>query len=73
MFLLSYATAKALAAAIITAEVPTEKIIAMMVGRTVEDLYPRLTARKAEVILKTDHLSGFAKPRSAWFSHAASR
>jgi len=39
-----------------------------MVGRTVEDLYPRSIRKQGEVILKTDHLAGRIKPRSASFA-----
>jgi ribose transport system ATP-binding protein len=52
----------------ITADVPSQKIIAMMVGRTVEDLYPRSPRRQGEMILKTDALAGTNKPKSASFS-----
>jgi ribose transport system ATP-binding protein len=52
----------------VTAEVPSEKIIAMMVGRTVADLYPRSPRRQGAVILTTDKLAGTSKPRSASFS-----
>lgn len=52
----------------ITAEVPAEKIIALMVGRTVADLYPRSVRTQGPVILTTDYLAGVTKPRSASFS-----
>jgi ribose transport system ATP-binding protein len=49
-----------------TAGEPIDKIIAMMVGRKVTDLYPR-SARNddGEVILDVSHLAGTTKPRSA--------
>ncbi|NLH16414.1 MAG: sugar ABC transporter ATP-binding protein [Phycisphaerae bacterium] len=49
----------------ITADVPTERIIAMMVGRTVDELYPRSPRTPGEVLLEIDGLSGPGKPRSA--------
>jgi len=51
-----------------TADVPAEKIIAMMVGRQVADLYPRSPRKQGEVILSTDRIAGLTKPRSASFS-----
>ncbi len=44
---------------------PTEKIIAMMVGRSVEDLYPRSPRTPRETILQIHDLAGLAKPQSA--------
>lgn len=49
----------------VTAEVPNEKIIALMVGRNVEDLYPRSHRTPGEVILEIKDLGGVVKPRSA--------
>lgn len=49
----------------ITVDVPTERIIAMMVGRTVDELYPRSPRTPGEVLLEIDGLSGPGKPRSA--------
>jgi ribose transport system ATP-binding protein len=51
-----------------TADVPAEKIIAMMVGRQVADLYPRSVRKQGEVILSTEQLAGMTKPRAASFS-----
>jgi ribose transport system ATP-binding protein len=48
-----------------TADVPAEKIIAMMVGRQVADLYPRSVRKQGEVILSTEQLAGMTKPRAA--------
>ena len=49
-----------------TAGTPTERIIALMVGREVDDLYPR-SARSddGEVVLEINNLAGRDKPRSA--------
>jgi ribose transport system ATP-binding protein len=49
----------------ITAEVPNAQIIALMVGRSVEDLYPRDPRTAGEVLLEIKHLAGNAKPRNA--------
>jgi ribose transport system ATP-binding protein len=48
-----------------TAETPIEKIIAMMVGRQVEDLYPRSPRKQGEAILELKRVAGATKPRSA--------
>jgi ribose transport system ATP-binding protein len=48
-----------------TADVPTERIISMMVGRTVDELYPRSPRTPGEVLLEIEGLSGLGKPRSA--------
>ncbi len=48
-----------------TAEVPNEKIIALMVGRNVEDLYPRSPRTAGDVILEVKELGGVIKPSSA--------
>jgi ribose transport system ATP-binding protein len=50
----------------ITATTAVHEIIAMMVGREVNELYPR-SARSddGEIMLKVDHLSGVGKPISA--------
>jgi ribose transport system ATP-binding protein len=48
-----------------TAGAPSEKIISMMVGRSVEDLYPRSARTPGEVILRVENLAGSAKPRAA--------
>ncbi len=42
-----------------------EQIIAMMVGRSVEDLYPRSAHEPGEVLLEIKDLAGVAKPTSA--------
>ncbi|HZK79984.1 MAG TPA: sugar ABC transporter ATP-binding protein, partial [Humisphaera sp.] len=51
-----------------TADVPEKRIIAMMVGRDVHDLYPRSTRKAGEVALEVEHLSGARGPRSASLS-----
>ena len=48
-----------------TAGAAPEAIIALMVGRTVADLYPRSPRRPGDVILEVHNLGGPAKPRSA--------
>lgn len=47
------------------ADTPNEKIIAMMVGRDVEDLYPRSQRTPGEVVLELEDVAGRAKPRRA--------
>ena len=49
----------------VTSETPNEKIIALMVGRNVEELYPRSQRTAGEVILEVKELGGVIKPRSA--------
>ena len=50
----------------ITADTPVNRIIALMVGREVTDLYPRSTRRDdGEVILEVRYLAGVGKPKSA--------
>src|SRR5205814_1140211 len=49
----------------ITKDSRTEQIIALMVGRNVEELYPRSTRTPGEVILEVRDLAGIGKPRSA--------
>ena len=46
-------------------QTPTQKIIAMMVGRDVHDLYPRSKRTAGEELLQVEHLSGRPKPVSA--------
>ena len=42
-----------------------DEIIALMVGRQVEELYPRSERQAGEVILEIEDLAGLEKPRSA--------
>ncbi len=49
----------------VTKETRNEQIIAMMVGRQMDDLYPRSTRTAGEVILEVNDLAGFTKPQSA--------
>jgi ribose transport system ATP-binding protein len=50
----------------VTAATPVERIIAMMVGREVSDLYPRSARRgDGEIVLEIRELCGGDKPRSA--------
>jgi len=46
-------------------EVSVDRIIALMVGREVGDLYPRSTRSPGEVVLELDQLGGAPLPRSA--------
>jgi len=48
-----------------TAEVTPDEIVAMMVGRTVHELYPRSPRQRGELVLEVKHLSGVAKPKDA--------
>ena len=49
----------------VTKETANEKIIALMVGRDVDELYPRSKRTPGEVILEVKNLSGVVKPKSA--------
>ena len=44
---------------------PPEKMVEMMVGRTVEQLYPRSERKVGDVVLELDSLSGQTKPTAA--------
>src|SRR2546423_9915824 len=46
-------------------QVPVNRIIAMMVGRDVEDLYPRSPRTPGEPLLEVRSLSGVKLPKSA--------
>jgi ribose transport system ATP-binding protein len=46
-------------------ELTIERIVAMMVGRTVEELYPRSPRSPGEVVLAVEHLAGVRKPADA--------
>lgn len=48
-----------------TADASTDQIIALMVGRTVDELYPRSKRRPGEAILEIEGLCGAPKPQSA--------
>jgi ribose transport system ATP-binding protein len=48
-----------------TADVTDEDIIRLMVGRNVEDLYPRTHHHPGEVVLSVDRIVGETKPLSA--------
>ena len=48
-----------------TSAITTDQIIALMVGRQVEQLYPRSTRRSGEVVLEFEDLAGVEKPESA--------
>jgi ribose transport system ATP-binding protein len=49
----------------ITKDTPNARIISLMVGRSVDDLYPRSARTPGEVILEVKDLCGVAKPKSA--------
>jgi ribose transport system ATP-binding protein len=49
----------------ITAEVANDQIIAHMVGRNVEDLYPRSPREFGEVALEIRDITGITRPRNA--------
>ena len=48
-----------------TANVPIHEIVAMMVGRNVEELYPRSSRTPGEEVLRSDELAADPKPVSA--------
>jgi ribose transport system ATP-binding protein len=48
-----------------TAGAQTSHIISLMVGRQVEDLYPRSPRQQGDVLLEVAHLAGTAKPANA--------
>jgi len=48
-----------------TAEMTVDEIVALMVGREVEDLYPRSPRSPGEVVLDVASLAGVEKPSSA--------
>jgi ribose transport system ATP-binding protein len=45
--------------------ISNEQIITMMVGRQVEELYPRSQRKRGEVVLQVKDLAGIEKPQSA--------
>jgi ribose transport system ATP-binding protein len=49
----------------ITAEATVDEIVALMVGRRVDDLYPRSERTPGEVVLEVRDLAGVEKPSSA--------
>jgi len=49
----------------VTRDHPQEQLIAWMVGRAVDELYPRSARTPGEAILEVNHLSGTIKPRDA--------
>lgn len=51
-----------------TADTPTDQIIRMMVGREVEDLYPRSPRTAGEELLQVEGVAGPGKPRWASLS-----
>lgn len=51
-----------------TSQVPTGRIVSMMVGRDVEDLYPRSSRGPGEEVLTIDRVAGEQKPVSASLS-----
>jgi ribose transport system ATP-binding protein len=49
----------------VTKDTANSRIIAMMVGRNVDELFPRSARTPGDVILEVNNLSGVAKPKSA--------
>jgi ribose transport system ATP-binding protein len=49
----------------VTKDATHEQIIALMVGRDVDDLYPRSVRKPGEIVLEVTNLVGRRKPRSA--------
>ncbi|HVT90694.1 MAG TPA: sugar ABC transporter ATP-binding protein [Tepidisphaeraceae bacterium] len=49
----------------ITAEATHDKIVSLMVGRDVQDLYPRSDRKQGDALLEFSDLAGRSKPRSA--------
>jgi len=49
----------------LTAQTPTSQMISMMVGRSVDDLYPRSPRRAGDLVLEINHLAGESKPLDA--------
>jgi ribose transport system ATP-binding protein len=49
----------------VTAETSTPKIISMMVGRDVHDLYPRSARTAGETLVEIENVAGQSRPRSA--------
>jgi ribose transport system ATP-binding protein len=49
----------------VTADASKDSIIALMVGRNVDDLYPRNEHIAGEVVLGVENISGFSKPGSS--------
>lgn len=49
----------------VTGQADTARIIAMMVGRSMDDLYPRSARKRGEVILEVTNLAGENKPVDA--------
>ena len=48
-----------------TATTATSQIISMMVGRSVDDLYPRSARKAGEMVLEVKHLAGESRPVDA--------
>jgi len=48
-----------------TSAITTDQIISLMVGRHVEELYPRSARQPGEVVLELEDLAGLEKPESA--------
>jgi ribose transport system ATP-binding protein len=58
----------------VTADTPADRIIALMVGRDVDDLYPRsVRGNDGAVVLELDSVAGAAKPESASLKLRAGR
>jgi len=48
-----------------TAATSVDRLVAMMVGRQIDDLYPRSDRQAGDVVLELDDLTGVWRPRSA--------
>lgn len=49
----------------VTSGTPIAKMIELMVGRDVKELYPRSTRKPGETVLRVENLAGVGKPESA--------
>ncbi|MGC8743818.1 MAG: sugar ABC transporter ATP-binding protein [Verrucomicrobiia bacterium] len=49
----------------ITGQMDVKQIVSLMVGRQIEDLYPRSTRKRGEVLLEINDLAGVVKPSRA--------
>lgn len=52
----------------LTRETPLEEMVRLMVGRTINEMYPRSERRPGEILLEVDQLAGIKLPRGAGFA-----
>ena len=52
----------------VAAQTTVERIVTLMVGREVDELYPRHRRNPGEIVLQSHNLAGVAKPSSATFA-----